>query len=189
MKNRAGAIPIRKMARAAVFSAVLCAIAPFSITIGPIPLSFATLVIYLAAGSLGWKYGALSVALYVLLGAVGLPVFTGFEGGFQKIADVTGGFIIGYIPCALAAGIISEAFSGAGGKLRIGAYVLGMAAGTVLLYTIGTGWFIIQTGVSMPAAILVCVVPFLIGDAVKIVLSCVLAPRLRSALTRGLLNN
>ena len=170
---------IRDMAFTALFAAVLCAVAPFSVAIGPIPLSFATLVIYLAAGTLGWKYGVLSVALYIALGAVGLPVFSSFSGGFHKIAGVTGGFIIGYIPLALAAGIFAEFPK----KTRL-LYTLGMVIGTILLYTCGIAWFILQTGSSLGAALLACVTPFLIGDAIKIIIACIVAPQLRGALQR-----
>ena len=220
-------IPVRDMVFIALFTAVLCAVSPFSIAIGPIPLSFATLVIYLAAGTLGWKYGTLSVILYVMLGAFGLPVFSGFGGGFQKIAGPTGGFIIGYIPLALATGISAKFLSrysdtdqkrlkglviagltrnpnkrcALSGGLRRGGrndeeglnrdkyftanrwlYVLGMAIGTVLLYTCGVAWFMLQTKTSLLAAFMACVVPFLIGDTIKIIISCIVAPQLRTAL-------
>ena len=168
------------MAIIALFAAVICVVAPFSIAIGPIPLSLTTLIIYLAAGSLGWRCGVISVVLYVILGAVGLPVFANFEGGFQKIAGVTGGFIIGYIPCALATGWIGGSFQKNEG--RIWPCALGMTAGTALLYTCGTVWFILQTGSSPAYALAVCVIPFLAGDAIKIVVAGIAAPRLRSAI-------
>ena len=161
----------------ALFAAVLCAVAPFSITIGPIPLSFATLVIYLAAGSLNWKYGVTAVVLYVMLGAIGLPVFSNFEGGFHKIAGVTGGFIIGYIPLALATGLFVELSKG-----NRWSFILGMVIGTVLLYTCGVAWFMLQTGLSLAAALIACVAPFLIGDSIKIIIAWLVAPQLRKAI-------
>ena len=172
-------IPVKEMVIIALFTAVLCAVAPFSITIGPIPLSFATLVIYLAAGTLGWKNGTISVALYVLLGAIGLPVFSNFGGGFQKIAGPTGGFIIGYIPLALATGLAVDFFN----KNRL-IYIIGMVIGTVLLYTCGVIWFMFQTKASLITALMACVVPFLIGDTIKIIISCIITPQLRAALQK-----
>ena len=166
------------MVYTALFAAVLCAVAPFAVTIGPIPLSFATLVIYISAGTLGWKYGTVSVALYVALGAVGIPVFSNFEGGFHKIAGVSGGFIIGYILCALGTGIIVMVF---GKKTR--AYALGMVIGTILLYTCGMAWFMFQSGNPLAASLTMCVLPFLPGDAAKIVVACITVPKLRSALS------
>ena len=180
MNRKNKAIPIRDMVYTALFTAVLCAIAPFSIAVGPIPLSLATLVIYIAAGTLGWKYGTLAVMLYILLGAAGLPVFTGFQGGFHKIAGVTGGYIIGYIPCALATGFFAEA---SGNKLRL--YASGMVIGTVILYTGGTAWFMFQTGNTPGASLALCVVPFLPGDAIKIAISCIATPQLRNAIGKS----
>ena len=179
MNTKHTAISVREMVHAALFAAVLCATAPFSITIGPIPLTFATLVIYIAAGSLSWKCSAMSVVLYVALGAVGLPVFSHFEGGFHKIAGVTGGYIIGYIPCAIALGIIIDMF----GDARW-IYTIGMVFGTALLYACGTAWFMIQTGSSLAVSLILCVKPFLIGDAIKIMLACIITPKLRAALLR-----
>jgi len=172
-------ISTRDMVFTALFAAVLCAIAPFSIPIGPIPLSFATLVIYLAAGALDWRYGTLAVILYVMLGAVGAPVFSNFEGGFHKVVGVTGGFIIGYIPCAIATGLISYIF-----RHKLWAYIIGMVTGTFLLYTCGTAWFMLQTGSSLAVSLALCVTPFLPGDAIKIVIACVIVTQLRRALRR-----
>ena len=177
MKTRSTNITIRDMVYAAVFTAALCAVAPFAINIGPIPLTFATLVIYLATGTLGWKLGALSTALYVALGAVGVPVFSNFQGGFHVIAGATGGFIIGYVPCALVAGLVIQALKG-----KILANVLGMAIGTILLYACGTAWFMFLTGNPLAASLAACVTPFLPGDAIKISLACIAAPKLRAAL-------
>ena len=179
MNAKNPAISVRDMVLTALFTAVLCVVAPFSISIGPIPLSFATLVIYLAAGSLGIKYGTLSVLLYVALGAIGIPVFSNFEGGFHKVIGVTGGYIVGYIPLALAVGVCVQFF-----KEKLLGYVLGMVIGTVLLYTLGTIWFMLQTGLSLGASLMLCVVPFLIGDCAKIIVACILAPQFRTALRR-----
>jgi len=177
MKNKSMRIPIHDMVLTALFTAVLCVVAPYSIDLGPIPLTFATLAVYLAAGTLGWKYSVLSVALYVALGAIGLPVFSKFEGGFHKIAGVTGGYIVGYIPCALITGIIVKAF-----KEKIWSYIAGMVIGTAALYTCGTLWFVLQTGNTLAVSLALCVTPFLIGDTIKITLACIAAPQLRNAL-------
>ena len=177
MKQNRASIPVRDMLYTALFTAILCVVAPFSISVGPIPLSFATLVIYIAAGSLNWKLSALSVMLYIALGAIGVPVFSNFEGGFYKIAGLTGGFIIGYIPLALATGFSMEL---AGGKLFF--FISGMVIGTVLLYTLGTAWFMLQSGATLTVALMGCVVPFLIGDAIKIAAACAIVPQLRRAI-------
>ena len=177
MDTNKPSISVRTMVFTALFTAVLCVVAPFSITIGPIPLSFATLVIYLAAGSLTWKYGATAVVLYIILGAIGLPVFSNFEGGFHKIAGLTGGFIIGYIPLALVAGVLADVSKG--NRLL---YVLGMVIGTGLLYTCGVAWFMLQTELPLVTALIACVTPFLIGDSIKIIIAWLVAPQLRKAI-------
>ena len=178
MKLKRIEISVRDMVFTALAASVLCVTAPFSLYIAPaIPLTFATLVIYVAGGALDWKCSTLAVVIYVLLGAVGLPVFSNFEGGFHKIAGMTGGYIIGYIPCVLTIGVIVKTF-----KNKIWSYAMGMVIGTVLLYTCGTAWFIFQTGNSLPAALTLCVIPFLPGDAMKIIIACVVAPQFRNAL-------
>ena len=177
MKTASMSISVRDMVFTALFAAVLCAASPFSIAIGPIPLSFATLVIYLSAGALDWKLGAISTLLYVMIGAVGVPVFSNFEGGFHKIIGVTGGFIIGYIPCALATGVIFNVL-----RKGIPAYILGMITGTILLYSCGAAWFMLQTGSPLRVALALCVTPFIPGDSIKIVIACIVTPQLRKAL-------
>jgi len=180
MNTRRYIISTRDMVFTALFAAVLCAVAPFSIPIGLVPLSLATLVIYIAAGTLDWRFAVVSTFLYVMLGAVGVPVFSNFEGGFHKIAGVTGGFIIGYIPCSLAASFVFTVF-----RKKLGAYVCGMIIGTLLLYSCGTAWFLLQTGSPLPTALALCVTPFLPGDAMKIILACFIAPQMRKALARS----
>jgi len=177
MKNKNLPISTRDMVFTALFTAVLCAVAPFTIPIGPVPLSLATFIIYLVAGTLNWKLGALSVFLYVMIGSVGVPVFSNFGAGFQRIMGPTGGFIMGYVPCVLAAGLIIDVF-----KRKIWAYALGMAFGTALLYTFGLAWFMILTGNSLTVSLALCVTPFLPGDTAKIIAACVVAPKLQKAI-------
>ena len=96
------------MAVTALMTAVTCIVAPLSIPIGPVPISLTNFAIYLSLYILGWKKGTVSYLLYLLLGLVGLPVFSGFSGGIAKLAGPTGGYIIGFIPMAIIAGIIIE---------------------------------------------------------------------------------
>ena len=92
----------------AVLAALLCVVAPLSVPVGPIPISLASFAVYLAGAFLGWKRGTAAVAVYILLGAAGVPVFSGYEGGLQKLAGVTGGFILGYLPCAAVVGLAAD---------------------------------------------------------------------------------
>ena len=93
------------MAVTALMTAVTCILAPLSIPIGPVPISLTNFAIYLSLYLLDWKKGTISYILYLLLGLVGLPVFSGFTGGIGKLAGPTGGYIIGFIPMAIIAGI------------------------------------------------------------------------------------
>ena len=169
---------IRKMTLCALFAALLCVLAPLSVPIGPVPISLASFVAYLAGSVLGAGYGALSVFLYVLLGAFGLPVFAGWAGGLGVVAGLTGGYIVGFIPCAACSGLLA-------GRLRGWGDPCGMLLGTAVLYAVGTLWFILQTGNTLAVALAGCVLPFLPGDALKIAAASLLAPRLRAALSRS----
>ena len=95
----------RDMTIIAVMAALICVAGPLSVSIGPIPLSLASFAVYMAGAVLGAKKGTLAVGIYLLLGLVGLPVFSGFSGGFQKLIGVTGGYLVGYLPCALITGL------------------------------------------------------------------------------------
>lgn len=164
---------VKDLTVTALFAALICAAAPWTVPIGPIPLSLATFAVYLAGATLGAKRGTAAVLVYVLIGAVGLPVFSGFAGGMQKILGVTGGYIVGYIPCALLTGL----FADKGGKLW--SYAAGMVAGTVALYALGTAWFCFAAKAALAYALSVCVLPFLVGDAIKIACAAFLATQLR----------
>jgi biotin transport system substrate-specific component len=170
---------IRNIVFTALFAAVICIISPFKIPIGAIPITLATFAVYIAASVLNWKYGTLAVLVYILIGMVGLPVFAGFEGGAHKLVGPTGGFIVGYIPCALIIGLIVDKY-----ESKKWLYPITMVLGTVILYALGTAWFMISMSYTLAAALMACVVPFLIFDAVKIVLASVIAPPLRKVLMK-----
>lgn len=168
----------KDMTLTAVTAALICIAGPLSIAAGPVPLSLATFAVYLAGAVLGKKRGTLATALYLLIGIIGVPVFSGFSGGFQKLAGVTGGYLIGYLPCAFITGLGAERAEKEG---RAWLLPLLMAAGTAVLYAIGTAWFVIQTGNAAGAALSLCVVPFLPGDAAKIAAATLLAAPVRRA--------
>ena len=176
MKN--GKIKTKDLTLTAVMAAIICIAGPLTVAVGPIPLSLATFAIYLAGAVLGPKRGTAAVALYLLIGMIGVPVFSGFTGGFQKLAGVTGGYLIGYLPCAFLSGFGAEKAEQAG-KKRI--LPMMMVLGTAVLYTVGTAWFMIQTGNGFGAALGLCVLPFLPGDAAKIAAAAVLAAPVRKA--------
>ncbi|MDR1821310.1 MAG: biotin transporter BioY [Oscillospiraceae bacterium] len=169
----------------AVFAALLCVLAPIAVPIGPVPISLATFVIYLAAFVLGTKRAALSVALYLLLGLIGIPVFAGFVGGFQKFTSPTAGYLVGYLPLAAIAGLrIPRRAAGFYSPRNIVFPVLLAVLGTAVLYTLGTAWFMLGSHLSLAKSLTLCVLPFLPGDAAKIAVAAVAAPALCAALSR-----
>lgn len=174
-------ISVRGMVFIAIMAAVICVAAPMCVPIpSGVPLSLATCAVMLSGTLLGRGKGTIAVAVYILLGLVGVPVFSGFMGGFAHIAGATGGYIIGYLPCAFLTGLFTELFSG-----KAWAMVIGMLFGTLSLYVVGTAWFMLYTGSGLAAALIGCVVPFLFGDAVKIAAVCALAVPLRKKLANS----
>ena len=170
------------LAMTAVMAAVMCVLGPMSIPIGPVPISFTNLVIYLALYILGWKRGTLSYVVYMLIGMVGMPVFSGYSGGMGKLFGPTGGYIIGFIPMAIIAGIVIDKCRNRGVQL------VAMVVGTAVCYAFGTAWFCVQAGYAVGAALGLCVFPFIPGDLAKIVIAMVAGPMIRSRLERAGLN-
>ena len=170
---------------AAMMAAVLCVLGPLSVPVGPVPVAMANFGVSLAAWLLGPRYGALSVAAYLLLGAVGAPVFAGAGAGAAVLFGPTGGYLIGYLAQALIGGWAVER---SGGRALWSG--LGLAAGVAVSYAFGTAWFIVQMGCTLPYALTVCVLPFIPFDAAKVALASVLGSILRRALHRaGLLHH
>lgn len=161
------------MTMTALFAAMICVMAPWSFSAGAVPITLATLAIYLASLVLGWKRATAAVVIYILLGAVGVPVFSNLTGGLQKLVGPTGGYIAGYIPLALIAGLIADRLENAWG------YVIALLAGTLALYALGTAWFCVSLGKDLGYAMGVCVLPFMPGDAIKVALATIIAIKLR----------
>lgn len=161
------------MVSTALMTAVTCILAPLSVPIGPVPISFTNLAIYLSLYLLDWKRGTLSYFLYLLIGFAGLPVFSGFTGGVAKLAGPTGGYIAGFIPMAIIAGIVIDHCQ----KRWI--QLLGMIVGTAICYALGTAWFCMQAGYTVSAALAVCVFPFIPADLIKMLIAMTIGPEIR----------
>lgn len=172
-------IKTRNMVIVALMTAVTCIAAPFSIPLPftPVPISLTNLVIYISCCILGAKKGTISFLLYLLIGLIGLPVFSGFSGGLTKLAGPTGGYLIGFIFCAVFTGLFTEKFED-----RIYMYPVGMIIGTIICYGFGTAWLAFQMKLGFVQALFMGVIPYLIGDVLKIVVSTVLGYTLRNRL-------
>ncbi len=168
--------------RAAV-AATICVIAPFALPAGAIPVTLASFIIFIVSACMELKFSIPAIFIYILLGAIGLPVFSGFSGGLQAVTGITGGYIIGYIPCALLIGLLCSKY---GGKKYV--FPLSMLAGTLICYVCGATWYILQTKCSLATAMATCVLPFVFGDIIKItaasVISIALKPRLAKILNK-----
>ena len=167
---------IYKMCTMALMTAVICILAPLSIPIGTVPISFTNLAILFTLYLLGWKMGTASSVLYILIGLIGLPVFSGFTGGIGKLAGPTGGYIIGFIPMAIIAGIVIEKTN------NIFLQYLSMVIGTIVLYAIGTAWFCVVMDTTVMTALSICVFVFIPGDLIKMVIAAGLGNVIRKRL-------
>ena len=168
---------VKDMVLCALLAAMTGILSQIGIPIGEIPINLALFSVYLAGGLLGSYKGAVSMVVYVMMGAVGIPAFSNFRGGLSVLAGPTGGYILGYIFAALAVGMMSTYWGDSFWKLAVG-----MTGGLALCYLFGTVWFVLLTGKGLVAALSACVVPFLPGDAVKIISAAILVPELKKAI-------
>lgn len=174
----------RDMVMCALLAAVICVLSPISVPIGPVPISLATFAVMLAGAVLGAKWGTIATLVYILLGCVGVPVFAGWTGGIDKVAGSTGGYIIGYLPLAFLTGLFVNKLHATGKMTYVWLFV-GMLVGTVVLYVLGTAWFIQVSGAAFSDAMAWCVTPFIAGDLLKMVVVAIVAPQISKALVRA----
>lgn len=176
---------------------VLCEIALMAVMIAicsqifipwVIPVTMQTFAIFMSLELLGGRYGTYSVVLYLLMGLVGLPVFSGFSGGPGHLLGATGGYLLGFVLIGPVYSITVRLI-----RSRIAGRLLGLIAGLILCYLFGTVWFVAVYSRSVGAAgfgsaLSVCVLPFILPDAAKTVLAMLASDRLRKALARRSVN-
>jgi biotin transport system substrate-specific component len=170
----------KNMITIAVMTAVTCILGPLSINIGVVPISFTNLAIYFSLYLLGTKKGLVSYILYMLIGLVGVPVFSGFTGGLPKLVGPTGGYIVGFIFLALISGVFIEKFENK--KILC---IIGMILGTAVCYLFGTVWFILSTKTPLAESMALCVFPFLPGDFIKILIAAFVGSKIRLQLKKS----
>lgn len=163
-------------------TALICIITPWAIPLpfSPVPLSLATFAIYFTLWVLGGKKGTASVIIYLLLGTVGVPVFSNFTGGIGKLLGPTGGYLIGYLFLAVIGGFFLEKF-----ELRILPGIVGMLLGTFVCYMVGTLWLAFQTDNSFLNTLLIGVLPYLPGDIIKFILAMLLGHQVQKRLQKA----
>ena len=150
-----------------------------AIPVGPVPIVLQNLFVFMAGLLLGARWGAVAVAIYLLAGVCGLPVFAGGRGGIGHIVGPTGGYLVGFLPAAYLVGVVSG--KGRGSALYD---VAGMLLGTAAIYLPGVTWLKLTTGMDLTRALALGMVPFLIGDALKIAVAVPLARKLRPLVGR-----
>lgn len=163
---------------ASLFAALIAAGAFLAIPIGPVPIVLQNMFVLLTGLLLGRQWGLASVGIYLLAGAIGLPVFAGGTGGIGRILGPTGGYLIAYLPAVWAVGIVSEWMKGREKNRMIGD-VTAMILGTLIIYGMGVPYLKAVTGMTWTKAAAVGMMPFLIGDALKIAAAAVIARTLR----------
>ena len=177
-------MPIEKL-RTVVLASLMAALtavgAYIHIPIGPVPIILSTLFVILSGLLLGSRWGLTSMALYLLVGAIGLPVFAGGKGGFAHFFGPTGGYLFGFALASWITGLISEYSRGS-----LPLDVLAVIIGSLALYALGVPWLKMVTQMSWPKTFMVGVVPFLIGDAIKAFVVVILARSVRPILKRQL---
>ena len=169
-KNSQKQMPVIMLVMCALFAALTAICAQISIPIQPVPICLSLFAVELCGALLDKKYSVLAIGAYVLLGLVGVPVFSGFKGGAAALFGTTGGYIIGYLFCAFIISFVIEKWGREFWKQAIA-----MLLGLLVCYLFGTAWFMVLSGRTLAESMSLCVIPFLPGDAVKIVLAVVMS--------------
>ena len=172
-KNR-----IHMMVMVGLLAAVYCIVSPMVIPIGPIPISFSNLIIYCSLYLVRARVATIGYLIYVLMGLIGLPVFSGYSGGIGKLLGPTGGYIIGFLPMTMICGMIVEKYSS-----PIICFS-GMFGATLFAYILETIWFCAVMDTVFSDALGICVIPFIPGDIVKITLAVTIGPVLKERLKK-----
>lgn len=171
----------KKIVLIGLMTAVTCILGPLSIPLpfSPVPISLTNFAIFLAVFILGMKDATISFIIYLLLGAVGVPVFSAFSGGLGKLVGPTGGYLFGFIFLSLIMGFFMEHFD-----RKIVPTIIGMIIGMAVCYIFGTVWLAKLMSLSFNEALALGVLPYLAGDVAKIIIAVIIGPRLYAATLR-----
>lgn len=166
----------REIAYIALSVSLITVCAWISVPVSAIPVTLQTFAVALIGALMGWKRALAAVASYLVMGLIGIPVFAGFKAGVATLMGATGGYIFGFAFLALFPALFKMLpVKNKWGRAAMfyGASVLGMA----VCYLFGTAWFVLMYQCTFVYALGVCVVPYLIPDAVKFVFSSTVAVR------------
>lgn len=170
---------LRPLVYASLFAALMAVGAYLFIPIGPVPIVLQNMFVFLAGLLLGSRWGLASVAVYLLAGLCGLPVFAGGTGGIGRFLGPTGGFLAGYLPAVFLIGAIADRR-----PPRMLWDVAAMVLGSAVLYACGVLWLKIVTGMTLANAAAAGMLPFLAGDALKIAAAALIARAVRPIMAK-----
>jgi biotin transport system substrate-specific component len=170
---------LRSVVLCSLMAGLMAAGAFIQVPIGPVPIVLTNLFVLLSGLLLGARWGAASAALYLLIGAIGLPVFSGGRGGLAHLFGPTGGYLFGFILSAWITGFISARF-----HRSVNGSVIAVILGSLIIYGPGVPWLKAITQMTWNKAWMVGMVPFLPGDALKAVAAVILFRSVRPILDR-----
>lgn len=175
------------MVLCSIFAAVMCIFSMITIPIGVVSVTLAVFGVMLTTLTLGTKRAVVSIALFILIGAIGLPVFSGFKGGISVLFGPTGGYITSYIFMALTVGLLTKKLP----TNKTAAFfikTLACLAGLTVCYILGTAQFMLLQSVSISQAVWLCVIPFIPFDIVKIICAVTISDAIKRTAVKRYLN-
>jgi biotin transport system substrate-specific component len=168
---------VQKMTLTAVFAALLCICSQIVIPLGAVPITLQTAAVYIAALALGPANGTVAIALYLLLGAVGLPVYAGGTGGFGVLIGPLGGFLWGFLLVPVISGTLIRKLN----QKKWISYVIALIPGFFVVFGLGVIWLKYALSLTWGAAMMAGVIPYLPGDFAKIAFAALICQRLYRA--------
>ena len=174
------------MTRAALMAAVTAVAAQIAIPIEPVPFTLQVLAVVLTGLLLGPRYGALAMAIYLLLGAVGVPVFAQFSGGLGTLLGPTGGYLISYPIAAALAGMAAGTVASSPRRRGLVAGVVWGSAALAAIYALGVAWLAVLANLSVGAAVVAGFLPFVVFDLIKVALAALVAVAVAPAINARL---
>lgn len=165
----------KNLAVMGLMTALICVLSPIMIPMpGGVGFTLGLFVILLVTYLMGTPKSLICYGVYLAIGAIGLPVFAGFMGGLSRITGPTGGYLIGYIAVIIIAGIFNHF-----GQNKIWMFIIGSALGIVICYLLGSIWFMNITSVEWKEAVLLCIIPYIPFDIIKIIAVCIIGPGIK----------
>ena len=160
---------IKKITILSITVAILAIIAPISINVSLIPFNLSLFIIFIISSIFSLKDSLIIILLYIILGLIGLPVFAGYVNAYEALSSISGGFILGFIPCIISINLIQ--------KINKNSYIITFASmfvGLVLCYLLGIIHFMLLTSSSIIYAFSVAILPFIFIDLLKIIIACII---------------